>query len=485
MRSDSESVGYVVVFPFLKTSRETSIAGLTLFPSGQLEIADETLKLEAEAVTACFRISSRYRIKNMAVGHIRERFDLVRYGFREGFHTEYAKALAARELLIYLYSSQHPTFLDTFLDISACDMFVLTREEHVIDPHASSENLISDSDLQGACEQGSQGYHGLLNGRVFFALPEGELVYPSRPSFGQNHYQDIYSDIRRIGSDSVYGFLRIEAKTLCAVESPRIINAIKWYNRSNDERKSVEEQALMLAVAFETLLGLGRQSGKTERFVESVQSILGRNERLAAWAEQFYASRSDIAHEGTSSQLHYNLSSKKGELRPYRHLSDYGRRVFQLILSAVISAEYHRKEVALDELFVANKERYQQIFQKLSTDSDQKAMIESITDLVTGLDEFKYVPETDLTYDEIVSALSKALEVSLGFWTPRDSEPYLQFINEKELDQKLLLLEAIHIAFKNEEMPGNEVHRVLRVLLDVTWHYSFMRVFQLRRKKGT
>lgn len=485
MRSDNETVDYFVVFPFLKTSRETRIADLTVFPSGQLEMTDETLKREIEAVTARFRMSSRYRIKNMAVGHLRERYDLVRYGFREEFHIEYSKALAARELLIYLYSSQHPTFLDTFLDISACDMFVLRRDEQVIDPHASNKNLIPDRDRDGAPRGSSDGYYGLLNGHVFFALPEDELVYPSKPSFGQNHQQDIYADIGRIGPDSVYGFLRSQAKTRCVVESPRIMNAVKWYNRSNDERKPAEEQALLLAVAFETLLGLGRQSAKTERFVESVQTLLGRNERLSIWANQFYASRSDIAHEGQSSQLHYNVGGKKGEVRPYRHLSDYARRVFQLILSAVISAESHRKEVALDELFVANKDRYQQIFQNLSTASDAKAKIRSIADLVARLDEFRYVPEADLSYDEIVSAFSKTLEVCLEFWSPRNPESFLQFIKEKELDQKLLLLESVHSVSQNEDMLRSEELRVLRDLLEVTWYYSFMRVFQLRRDKGT
>jgi hypothetical protein len=52
-----------------------------------------------------------------------------------------------------------------------------------------------------------------------------------------------------------------------------------------------------LAVAFETLLRLPEFS-KTDRLVDAISLLLGRTERLDEWAEQFYAARSQVVHEG-------------------------------------------------------------------------------------------------------------------------------------------------------------------------------------------
>lgn len=50
-------------------------------------------------------------------------------------------------------------------------------------------------------------------------------------------------------------------------------------------------------MAFEALLRLANSS-KAERLKDAIALLLGRTERLDEWADQFYAARSRVAHEG-------------------------------------------------------------------------------------------------------------------------------------------------------------------------------------------
>ncbi|GAJ16659.1 unnamed protein product, partial [marine sediment metagenome] len=49
---------------------------------------------------------------------------------------------------------------------------------------------------------------------------------------------------------------------------------------------------------------------------------------------------------------------------------------------------------------------------------------------------------------------------------------------------KLVMFESVYDNFKSETFDDNEELYVLKDLLDVTWHYLFMRIFQLKRNGG-
>ncbi len=70
----------------------------------------------------------------------------------------------------------------------------------------------------------------------------------------------------------------------------------------NDLRVKSASYAILPALevhsAFETLLRLP-EAAKTDRLVDAISLLLGRTDRLSDWAEQFYAARSQVAHEGT------------------------------------------------------------------------------------------------------------------------------------------------------------------------------------------
>ena len=70
--------------------------------------------------------------------------------------------------------------------------------------------------------------------------------------------------------------------------------------------KNPDRALLNLAVAFEALLRLP-DSSKTERLVDAITLLLGRTERLDDWAQQFYAARSRVAHEGKVGNRYYYI----------------------------------------------------------------------------------------------------------------------------------------------------------------------------------
>ena len=60
--------------------------------------------------------------------------------------------------------------------------------------------------------------------------------------------------------------------------------------------------------------------------------------RLNSWAVQFYAARSDVAHEGRTDRLRLMPTVQKlNEEGPeYQSLISYGRQIFQLCVGSVL-----------------------------------------------------------------------------------------------------------------------------------------------------
>jgi hypothetical protein len=109
----------------------------------------------------------------------------------------------------------------------------------------------------------------------------------------------VFSKSRRFAP--VYNYF----KTRTAIDNlgARILTALAWYNRSTGV--DIEESVALvnLAIAFESLLGLKAGEKVTERFMEAVNLLVGDVPRLDSWLTQFYRTRSQIVHEGQSSNL--------------------------------------------------------------------------------------------------------------------------------------------------------------------------------------
>jgi len=128
----------------------------------------------------------------------------------------------------------------------------------------------------------------------------------------------------------------------------RVLTALRWHNRANAAGNSDDCAVLDLAVAFEALLALPKDA-KTDRFVDAIALLLGRVPRLNLWAEQFYAARSDVAHEGRADHLRFMPAKAKSpsDSPLYQPLMTYGRQVFRLCVGAVLFGAHLAEQAGL------------------------------------------------------------------------------------------------------------------------------------------
>ena len=127
---------------------------------------------------------------------------------------------------------------------------------------------------------------------------------------------------------------------------------------------------LNLAVAFETLLRLP-ESSKKDRLVDAISLLLGRTDRLDDWANQFYAARSRIAHEGQLSDSYFYApgAGKPRQADIFGSLMLFGRMIFQLCVGTLLVGIDLAERAQLQEKFITNCERYKKICELLADET--------------------------------------------------------------------------------------------------------------------
>lgn len=200
------------------------------------------------------------------------------------------------------------------------------------------------------------------------------------------------------------------------------MTAIGWYNRANSYLVNDSEAILSLAVGFAALLSLPREA-KTDRFIDAVALLLGRVLGLNSWAVQFYAARSDVAHEGKTDRLRLmptvqRLNDKGPE---YQSLISYGRQIFQLCVGSVLFGTYLAQRSELHDKLTTNQERLEPICKILNDTSLGAAdRFAAIDDIVATVDEYRYVSETGLGIDTMLGAVQAAAKNLLECGTSLD-----------------------------------------------------------------
>ncbi|HJU12304.1 MAG TPA: hypothetical protein VJ728_15580 [Candidatus Binataceae bacterium] len=190
-----------------------------------------------------------------------------------------------------------------------------------------------------------------------------------------------------------------------------------WYNRANAVSNDDASSILDLAIGFETLLALPKDS-KTDRFVDVVSLLLGRAPRLDLWAKQFYEVRSEVAHEGATQRLRFiPTAPKKSKAEAdalYQSLLAYGRQIFQLCVSTLVFGDQLAKSARLHNSLVTNQERFESICQTLDDDGlSPPERFTAIDSVVALIEEFRYVPETGLLIDTMLGAVRRAAKMLL------------------------------------------------------------------------
>lgn len=469
MNIDDEKVDYYFFFPYLKCSNKLKINSIELFSSDKLNEMEPGFRDQILSISKNFYMSDNHKIKNMTTGHFREFYDLASIGYISEKHLEFEKILKIRELLIYLYSNLHPTLLNPFLDITASNLFIFRKEKQSFDIYESNNNLLCIAKKEEPALK--EGFHGLLNEKTIIRLRIDEKIYPPHPSFNQNCYQDIFSDINRIDNNSVFNFITDDLKLDVMFNTERLMRSIQWYNRSLNDNISDKEQLINLSVSFESLLDLDKDKNITSRFKDSINILIGNNAKLDAWIEQFYTARSEIVHRGYANELYYSTEQKKGGNIRYRDLISYGRRIFQILFNTILNSEFYKQKTNLEELFISNNERLHTLIRIINKNENVAENLNKNVTLLDTMIKYKFVGEEKILIKDLLHLITKTSEHYLINFSAEEQSEINAFNSEKDIEKQLGMYFKVHkILSQKGDTP--ELYKVD----DICWHYLMLNV---------
>lgn len=404
----------IAIFPFLKTSGPVRIGKYKFRCTADLDgLPNNQAKAVAELASMLY-LRDDIKIASAAYS-ITEALGSWRPG-------PVVKDLErVRAVVGYLYSAPHPTSGDVFLPFDNASLAILNVSEvsvHLLRPkHGTTiDTELSSNELDSL--RTLPGYEGIFNFRQPMWLAVGSRIYGPKLNMILNISQDLAVQLRdpeafrRADSYLLLNLLEAPASSF----KERVFTALGWYNSANLDHEDSDKSLLSLAIAFETLLKLPVNQ-KTERLVDSISLLLGRTERLAEWAVQFYAARSEVAHEGRVRDWRFYTqppAKKPDTMHSAGEIMTYGRQIFQLCLTTVLTGASLAEQAGLKERFVANSERYAAIATTLSTLAGAPDVrLLAIEPIVDGLSRYQFVSSATLITEDVLAAVRIAIKTLL------------------------------------------------------------------------
>lgn len=475
----------IAVFPFLKTSRPVRIGGYTFRSTNDVEgLSSEQTKAVTEIASMLF-VQGNFRVKSASYSILPK--------LEVHSDDERLRHLAyLRDVVAYFYAAPHEVFESVFLPPEEISFVLftptrvsafLTRPEH----HTESVLPIAiEPDGSGNVE----GFNGLYNFRHAFWIEPGQRLYGPKPHMALNISQDLHVDFdHRMVSRSDYHLLLGLLEKPDTPSALRIFSALRWFNSANGYRLDQSQAVLNLAIAFETLLRLP-ESSKTERLVDAISLLLGRTERLDEWAQQFYAARSQVVHEGDIRDGYFYASGKRQVSNVFGSLLLFGRQIFQLCLGTLLLGINLAERADLQEKFVTNNERYKKICHLLEADAgtaSQKLL--GLVSTVRALERYRFVMSgTEIGTMLAAVKLSSATLVACNqYLSPEVTGALTTCSAIKREDGELSLLGAAKLlneAFKKLDLSTlSQEARVVRDITELVWMGSFQKYFWLKEKE--
>jgi hypothetical protein len=487
MRSTTgETLGCAIaVFPFLKTTNALQLGCFRFRSTDDLDGLGEEDAQHVRAVSQMFFLRDDLRIRSSSYAMLPS-LDLDKA----------APALAELEhvqsVVAYCYSSPHATSGDPFFHFENASLVLLSPQpvsEFLVRPEYHVE--ATDPSVSLGADRGHNlpGYRGLYNFRHHFWVAKSSRLYPPVPHLGLNIAQDLASDLAHAFAAPQHHLLPRLLRDVDTPVAQRVLTALRWHNRANAAGSSDDCAVLDLAVAFEALLALPKDA-KTDRFVDAIALLLGRVPRLGQWAEQFYAARSDVAHEGRANHLRFMPAKAKissdGPL--YQPLMTFGRHVFRLCVGAILFGAQLAEQAGLQDKLVTNQERFEFICKTLAdTSLPVEDRFAAIADTVDAVNEYRFVSEKGLRIETMLGAVRLAAANLLACDASLESaiKPRVEGIAiERRSPDSYEALDALraYTEIKWTELPAPRTpHRSLYTLAESVWHYSFMHYFWIKR----
>lgn len=478
----------IAVFPFLKTSAAIQLGDFTFRSTDDTERLSQEDAQHVREVSQMLFLKDDLRIRSASYAMLPVLdLDKAERILKELEHVQ--------SVVAYCYSSPHPTHGDPFFHFENASLAVFSPEgvsEFLVRPEHHVEATAPNVSLGADKWHNLTGYRGLYNFRHHFWAAKSSRVYPPVPHIGLNIPQDLAHDLASAFTQAPQHHLLPELlRHSDTTVAQRVLTALKWHNRANTAGNSDDSAVLDLAVAFEALLALPKDA-KTDRFIDAIALLLGRVPRLNLWAEQFYAARSDVVHEGKAERLRFMPAKQKhsSESPLYQPLITYGRQVFRLCVGAVLFGSHLAEQAGLQDKLVTNQERFELISKTLDDGSlpveDRFAAIE---DTVDAIDEYRFVPEKGLLIETMIGAVQRAARNLLVCDASLDSavkscvEGLSKAPKSADSYDALDALRA-YAEIKRTELPAPRTpHRTLYTLADTVWYYTFMHYFWLKRER--
>ena len=360
------------IFPYLCTDRPFHIQGTALRSSDNLADMEPEIREHLDRLCAMFFVGDGVQIKRMTCCHVRVHDE-------SHYRQMMMHLYEIRLLLGYLYSSPSHTG-DVFLSSESSSVFAFRPD--LVSPYLA-RNIYTEGDRTQLLTDHEEptlgfldGYEGVRNMTGYLWVAKGSRIYPELHHQTLNLSQYIALNLAEFLSHAhnwayrpLYLAQRVPEQRTDELH-PRIFNGLEWYLKSCRGAISESEALVHLAIALESLMKIPSGKDLTERFKDAVLTLIGPVPRLDSWLEQFYAARSKAVHEGVPHELmflavdkEHAKKARRGEkdVLPHRSLIEYGRRIFRLCLTNIISAAANVNATGLEKLFVHNAERLQAI----------------------------------------------------------------------------------------------------------------------------
>jgi len=484
-----EALGHgIAVFPFLKTGEPVRLGSFTF------KSTDDTTGLSDEDAAHVREVAQMLFLKDDL------RIRSASYAMLPPLDLDKSEPLLkelehVQAIVAYCYGSPHPTLGSPFFHFEEASLAIfspepvttfLVRPDHHVEATDPSFSLAPDEWHR------VMGYQGRYNFRHPFWVVKGSRLYPPVPHIGLNISQDLAGDLTSFFSQAPqHHLLPRLLQGPSTVVGERVLTALTWHNQANAAGNDDESAVLDLAVAFETLLALPKDA-KTDRFVDAISLILGRIPRLNLWAEQFYAARSEVAHEGKAERLRFApVKQKSTAVGPlYQPLMTYGRQIFRLCVGTLLFGAYVAEQAGLQEKLITNQERFQSVSKTLDDDSlTVENRFAAIAEVVAALDEYRFVAETGLLIETMVGAVQRAAKHLLTCDNSLDSALRQQIEGLATAAKSSDSFEALAALFALKEIKMLQLpdpqspHGITQRLADVVWHYTFMHYFWVKEQR--
>jgi hypothetical protein len=451
----------IAFFPYARTRGRCRIRGIEFRDIDDLDGLEQPVRSHAQTLGGMFYTCQGGRIA-------KPMFAAIAIPDGKSLAVAHRALIEAQLLITYIYGAPHssPTATDDIFLSSECSTLFTFTPDRIVSSLARLTKSDAESGRIAAGDAESlpssdfiEGYEGLRNQVVPLWVAEGSRIYPELPNICLNYSQYLDAHLEQfLSAAKNWPFRYVFGRNdLSHDNQERVFSSLLWYSRSCRTSADPTERLLILAIALETLLALAKGERLTERFKEAVVTLVGPVPRLDEWLSQFYAARSTTVHKGSPGQLFFKTNPVHATL-PHRALIVYGRRVFRICMTAVLTGALLTEESQIASLLIHNNERLDEICKLLAT-ADKSALdrLLAVEQQVEELHECETI--TLLRLEENLDKLYGAARLLLKTYSD------CKQVQNSEIDSALSA-----VVLSDRSTKARDVHDQLHKLMELLRH---------------